>query len=140
MCKSVELSKCSQQELSNAYDNTILYEDYFLFQAIGVLKKLERTSALLIYISDHGESLGEYGLYLHGVPYSIAPQFQKNIPFIVWMSDEFIRQKDVQAGRLESQSIHSQRDVFHTVMGAFSMRSDAYIADYDIFSKRFAER
>jgi lipid A ethanolaminephosphotransferase len=63
---------------------------------------------------------------------------QKDIPFIVWMSDEFINQKAVHAGRLESQGSHSQRDIFHTVMGAFSMRSDAYVAGYDIFSKAFA--
>jgi lipid A ethanolaminephosphotransferase len=140
VCKSVELSQCTHQELVNTYDNTILYQDYFLSEAIGVLKKLQHSSALMIYVSDHGESLGEYGLYLHGVPYSIAPDVQKNIPFIVWMSDEFIQQKAVQPGALESQGSHSQRDVFHSVIGAFSMHSDAYVADYDIFSKTFAPR
>ena len=137
VCKSVELGHCSQQELINAYDNTILYADYFLFRTIGVLKNLQDTSALLIYVSDHGESLGEYGMYLHGIPYSIAPAVQKEIPFIVWMSDEFKRRKAVQTGRLESQGSHSQRDIFHTVMGAFSMRSDAYRGEYDIFSETF---
>ena len=139
-CKSVELGKCTHEELVNAYDNTILYEDYFLFRAIGVLKKLRDTSTLLIYVSDHGESLGEYGMYLHGIPYSIAPDVQKDIPFIIWMSDEFIRQKAVRAGRLESQGRHSQRDIFHTVMGAFSMHSDAYMRDYDIFSETFSAK
>ena len=91
-------------------------------------------------MSDQGESLGEYGLYLHGIPYSIAPDVQKNIPFIVWMSDEFNRQKAVQTGRLESQGMHSQRDIFHTVMGAFSMHSDAYKGDYDIFSETFSTK
>ena len=71
--KSVELSRCSEKELVDAYDNTILYEDYFLFQTIGLLKHLTNTSAALLYMSDHGESLGEYGFYLHGMPYSIAP-------------------------------------------------------------------
>jgi lipid A ethanolaminephosphotransferase len=65
VCKSVELGKCTHEELVNAYDNTILYEDYFLFRTIGVLKTLRDTSTLLIYVSDHGESLGEYGMYLH---------------------------------------------------------------------------
>jgi lipid A ethanolaminephosphotransferase len=137
-CRSVELGKCTHEELVNAYDNTILYEDYFLFRAIGVLKKLRDTSTLLIYVSDHGESLGEYGMYLHGIPYAIAPDVQKAIPFIIWMSDEFIRQKAVRVGRLESQGMHSQRDIFHTVMGAFSMHSDAYMRDYDIFSETFS--
>jgi lipid A ethanolaminephosphotransferase len=138
-CKSVELSQCTPEELVNAYDNTILYEDHFLAQAIDALKKLRHTSAVMIYISDHGESLGEYGLYLHGVPYSIAPDVQKDVPFIVWMSDAFIQAKGVKAGSLESQGSHSQRDVFHSVMGAFSMHSDAYEAGYDIFSTTFQD-
>jgi len=137
VCNSVELSKCSLEGLINTYDNTIVYEDYLLYQTIEVLKKLGNIGSVLLYISDHGESLGEYGLYLHGVPYSIAPGEQKNIPFILWMSDEFIRQKGVEAGRLKSQIVHSQRDIFHSIMGAFSMRSDAYLANYDVFSKAF---
>lgn len=138
VCKSVELGQCSHDELVNAYDNTILYEDYFLFQVIGVLRQLRDTATLLIFVSDHGESLGEYGMYLHGIPYAIAPDVQRDIPFIVWMSDEFIRQRAVQRGRLESQRSHSQRDIFHTVMGAFSMHSNAYSGKYDIFSEMFA--
>lgn len=134
VCKSVELGKCTHDELINAYDNTILYEDYFLFRVISVLKRLENTAALLIYVSDHGESLGEYGMYLHGIPRAIAPEVQKDIPFVIWMSDQFIRRKGVQIARLEAQRAHSQRNVFHTVMGAFSMHSDAYLGEYDIFS------
>jgi lipid A ethanolaminephosphotransferase len=140
VCKSVELGKCSHDELVNAYDNTILYEDYFLFRVIGVLKQLQDTATLLIFVSDHGESLGEYGMYLHGIPYTIAPDVQRDIPFIVWMSDEFIRQKAVQRGQLESQGIHSQRDIFNTVMGAFSMHSNAYTGKYDIFSETFSNK
>ena len=140
VCKSVDLGGCSRLDLVNAYDNTILYQDYFLFRTIGVLKNLQHTSALMIYLSDHGESLGEYGMYLHGIPYSIAPGVQKEIPFIVWTSDEFSLQKAVNTGRLESQGRHSQRDVFHSVMGAFSMHSDAYLAEYDIFSEKFANK
>jgi lipid A ethanolaminephosphotransferase len=140
VCKSVELGKCTHGELVNAYDNTILYADYFLFRVIGVLKQLQDTAALLIYVSDHGESLGEYGMYLHGIPYSIAPDVQKEIPFIVWVSDEFIRRRGVQIERLESEHVHSQRDIFHTVMGAFSMHSDAYKGEYDIFSETFSNK
>jgi lipid A ethanolaminephosphotransferase len=140
VCASVELGRCTHDGLVNAYDNTILYEDYFLFRVIGVLKELHDTAALLIYVSDHGESLGEYGMYLHGIPYVIAPDVQKDIPFVIWMSDEFIRRKAVQIARLESQRIHSQRDIFHTVMGAFSMHSDAYLGEYDIFSEKFADK
>jgi lipid A ethanolaminephosphotransferase len=140
VCKSVELGNCTHDELVNAYDNTILYEDYFLSRVIDMLKQLQNTTALLIYVSDHGESLGEYGMYLHGIPYGIAPDVQKDIPFIVWMSDDFIHRKAVQPGRLEAQRAHSQRDIFHTVMGAFSMHSDAYMAEYDIFSEAFSNK
>lgn len=140
VCRSVELGKCRPEELINAYDNTILYTDYCVSQTIGLLKKFQNTSTLLIYVSDHGESLGEYGLYLHGTPWSIAPDVQKVVPFLVWMSDEFIHQRGVELGRLEAQSSHSQRDIFHTVMGAFSMHSDAYQADYDIFSQSFSSK
>ncbi len=140
VCRSVELGKCRPEELINAYDNTILYADYCVSQTIGLLKKFQNTSTLLIYVSDHGESLGEYGLYLHGTPWSIAPDVQKVVPFLVWMSDEFIHQRGVEPGRLEAQSSHSQRDIFHTVMGAFSMHSDAYQADYDIFSQSFSSK
>ena len=139
VCKSVELGRCTRDELVNAYDNTILYEDYFLSRVIGVLKQLQDRATLMIYVSDHGESLGEYGLYLHGIPYSLAPDVQKDIPFIIWMSDEFIRRKGVLRGQLESQRAHSQRDVFHSVMGAFSMHSDAYVGEYDVFSETFSD-
>jgi lipid A ethanolaminephosphotransferase len=140
VCKSVELGNCSHDELVNAYDNTILYEDYFLSRVIGVLKQLQDTATLMIYVSDHGESLGEYGMYLHGIPFSIAPDVQRDVPFIVWMSDEFVRLKAVQRGRLESQDMHSQRDIFHTVMGAFSMHGNAYTGEYDIFSETFSNK
>lgn len=140
VCRSVELGKCPREELINAYDNTILYTDYFVTETIGILRKLQNTSTLLIYVSDHGESLGEYGLYLHGTPWSIAPDFQKAIPFVVWMSDEFTHQRGVQRDRVEAQRSHSQPDVFHTVMGAFGMRSDAYQAGYDIFSESYSSK
>lgn len=138
ICRSVDLSRCTRDELVNAYDNTILYEDYFLSRVIGLLRELQDTATLLIYVSDHGESLGEYGMYLHGIPNSLAPDVQKDIPFIIWMSDEFVRARAVQAGRLAAQSRHSQRDVFHTVMGAFSMASSAYLPEYDVFNEKFS--
>jgi lipid A ethanolaminephosphotransferase len=140
VCRSVELGQCSREELFNAYDNTILYQDHFLSRLIAVLKQLPDTAALMIYMSDHGESLGEYGTYLHGLPYAMAPAVQKDIPFILWMSDEFIRDKGVQLERLEAQRKHSQRDLFHTVMGAFSMHSEAYLPQYDVFSAAFSNQ
>ncbi len=139
VCASVNVSKCSRQELLNAYDNTILYADYVLAQTIALLTAMQDTATLLIYVSDHGESLGEFGLYLHGMPYSIAPAVQKQIPFVIWMSEAFARQRGVVPGRVKSQSAHTQQDVFHTVMGAFGMESDAYLPAHDIFNERFGQ-
>ncbi len=134
VCDSVELQKCTRESLLNAYDNTIVYTDYFLNEVIRILSNMGNTPTLLIYISDHGESLGEYGLYLHGTPFSIAPDEQKDVPFIVWMSPAFIEQKGISVARMAAQEHHSQLNVFHSVLGAFGVRSEAYDRRLDIFS------
>lgn len=87
VCNSVELGNCSQTELINAYDNTIIYTDYLLKKIIEDLKELQEYNSAMIFVSDHGESLGEKNLYMHGLPKSIAPKEQYDIPFIVWFSD-----------------------------------------------------
>jgi len=91
-CKSNNPQECSKEELINAYDNTIIYTDYFLHQLIERLKKQNKKSFLL-YASDHGESLGEHGLYLHGVPAKIAPKEQIHIPWILWFSEQYKKEK-----------------------------------------------
>ncbi|MFP6814289.1 MAG: sulfatase-like hydrolase/transferase [Pseudomonadales bacterium] len=134
VCRSVALNQCSRDELRNAYDNTILYTDHFLGRVIHLLNNLMNTSAVFMYISDHGESLGEHGLYLHGAPFSIAPDEQKNVPFIVWMSSEFADRKGITFTQLGQRDGHSQKNVFHSIMGAFDMRSDVYDARLDVFN------
>lgn len=134
VCKSVDLQKCSHDELVNAYDNTILYTDYFLHEVISLLKSLKDVSSTMIYISDHGESLGEYNFYLHGVPYTIAPDVQKKIPFIVWTSDKFKKEHHLTNQDLLKQPSHSQDNIFHSVMGAFGASSEIYKKDLDIFN------
>jgi lipid A ethanolaminephosphotransferase len=134
VCKSVELHQCTNDELVNAYDNTILYTDYFLQRAIDLLKTFPQAATMLMYISDHGESLGEYGLYLHGTPYSIAPDVQKNVPFMIWMSDAFKHAKGISEAQISRRTSYSQQNVFHSVMGAFDMRSEIYNPQLDIFS------
>ncbi|QED23754.1 phosphoethanolamine--lipid A transferase EptA [Candidatus Deianiraea vastatrix] len=133
VCKTTDLQKCTQEELINAYDNTILYTDYFLHKTIEFLKQNAKSSAL-IYISDHGESLGEYNIYLHGTPYSIAPKFQKEIPFLVWMSEDFKKQHNINAKKFAQNKDYSQDYIFHSVMGAFGMKSEFYRQELDIFS------
>jgi lipid A ethanolaminephosphotransferase len=134
VCQSVELHQCTNEQLVNAYDNTILYTDYFIHRAIVLLEAFPDTATMLMYLSDHGESLGEYGLYLHGTPYAIAPDVQKDIPFLVWMSDAFRQHKTIPVSQLAGQASHSQANVFHSIMGAFNMRSEIYDRQLDIFS------
>jgi lipid A ethanolaminephosphotransferase len=134
VCKSVELNRCTNNELLNAYDNSILYTDYFLNRAINILKSLDNRPRMLMYISDHGESLGEHGVYLHGTPYTIAPDVQKEIPFIVWMSSEFLKKEGISLEQLKQQERHSQENVFHSILGAFDVQSDVYKQQFDIFS------
>ncbi|MBT1063587.1 phosphoethanolamine--lipid A transferase [Bowmanella sp. Y26] len=87
-CKSKELSECSEQEIINAYDNSILYTDYFLNEVIELLKRnTPKYETAMLYMSDHGESLGENGLYLHGMPYFLAPKAQTHVPFLVWVGE-----------------------------------------------------
>lgn len=84
-CRSADLSECTGEEIVNAYDNTILYTDQFLAQVIRFLEGYQdRYETAMLYLSDHGESLGEMGVYLHGLPYSFAPEGQTRVPFIVW--------------------------------------------------------
>jgi lipid A ethanolaminephosphotransferase len=140
VCESVELDQCTGEQLTNAYDNTILYTDYFLGAVIHLLENLPNASTMMMYVSDHGESLGEYGLYLHGTPFSIAPIVQKQVPFIVWMSSAFMDREAVSPADLARRDSHSQSDVFHSVLGAFDMCSDAYDPRFDIFHANASHR
>jgi lipid A ethanolaminephosphotransferase len=132
VCRDEEISKCSSESLINAYDNTILYTDHFLVSIIEKLQSVKDTSTAMMYISDHGESLGEHGLYLHGTPYTFAPDYQKNIPFLIWASDEFLKQKQLDLSKLKQASTHSQFNVFHTILGAFDIDSPVYKVELDV--------
>ncbi|MUG33440.1 phosphoethanolamine--lipid A transferase [Psychrobacter sanguinis] len=99
-CLSNELSKCDTQSVINAYDNAIVYTDYFLHNIIDTLKPYEQAyDVVMVYLSDHGESLGENNIYLHGLPYKIAPKAQKQVPVIVWSPA---------SNHMDSQAIASQ--------------------------------
>ena len=132
VCRSVDIQKCSKEEIENAYDNTIVYTDYVLSKVIAFLQK-QHTSSLMLYASDHGESLGEKGFYLHGTPYAIAPDEQKNIPFIVWASKDFMKDKHLAK---EEAEMYSQQYIFHTILGAFGVKSEIYDQTFDLFSHR----
>ena len=123
---SVELANCSQTELINAYDNTIVYTDYILSKVIEDLKDLSEYKSTMIFVSDHGESLGEKNLYMHGLPMSIAPKEQYEIPFIVWTSENSNKQ-------LKPNKTLSQHHVFHSVLNFLSIESPIYNEEMNIF-------
>lgn len=125
VCKSVELAECSQEELINAYDNTILYTDYILAALIKKLKQLNDYKTSMIFISDHGESLGENNLYMHGIPLSIAPREQIDIPFIVWTSED--------SRKLKHSEMLSQHHIFHSVLDFLAIDSPIYNEGMSIF-------
>lgn len=125
VCNSVELGKCSRNELLNAYDNTIVYTDYILSKVIEDLKQLKKYKSAMIFVSDHGESLGEKNLYMHGVPISFAPKEQYEIPFIVWVSDN--------SKQLKSNKTVSQNHVFHSVLNFLNIQSPVYDEQMNIF-------
>lgn len=125
VCNSVEVANCSQEELINAYDNTIVYTDFILSSVIETLKELPNYKSSMIYVSDHGESLGEKNLYMHGVPMSLAPKQQYEIPFIVWVSDG---SKD-----LKKNNALTQNHVFHSVMNFLGITSPIYNEEMNIY-------
>lgn len=124
VCNSVELANCTQEELINAYDNTIIYTDYILSKVIESLKNLPDYKRTMLYVSDHGESLGEKNLYMHGLPMSLAPKEQYEIPFIVWTDGS----KGVKP--LKSASQHH---VFHSVLNFLAIDSPIYNEEMNIF-------
>lgn len=88
-CRSSELQQCTQEEIINTYDNTILYTDLMLSRVMDLLERYRsRYDGAMLYVSDHGESLGEYGLYLHGVPYMVAPDEQTQVPMVMWFDGD----------------------------------------------------
>ncbi|WP_168769461.1 sulfatase-like hydrolase/transferase [Yoonia sediminilitoris] len=134
ICETVQVSDCSQEALYNAYDNTLRYSDFLIADLIAQLESLPDTDSVLIYVSDHGQSLGEGGLYLHGTPPAIAPDQQRRVPFLVWMSKGFTQSHGVTKETIMRDVSFPHDFPFHSVMGAFGMRSNIYKPQYDIFS------
>ena len=135
VCQSVDLGKCSRPSLVNAYDNTIVYTDHFLAETIRTLQGVPKSASTMIYLSDHGESLGEHGFYLHGAPNSIAPGEQRAVPFLVWMSPAFRASRAVSARDMLARAPFGDDHIFHSVLGAFGGRSAVYRPQLDLFSR-----
>ena len=131
-CDTNKLELCSHEALINTYDNTLLYTDYILSQIIALLKDKKDYESAMIYLSDHGESLGENGIYLHSMPYAIAPKNQIHIPFIFWSNHSSLNEKLSQKKDLE----FSQDNLFSTLLGYFGVWSSFYENKLDLFSSK----
>ncbi len=134
VCRSSDLSRCSREEIVNGYDNAILYTDHFLAKAIDFLEQHDnRFETALFYVGDHGESLGENGIYLHGMPKAIAPDAQLKVPAVMWFGRNFhaVALPELRAKRAMR---FSHNNVFHTMLGFFEIGSLAYRADMDILN------
>lgn len=134
-CDTSDLSKCSREQIVNAYDNGVRYTDHFLAKTIAFLKSEQKDyHTAMWYLSDHGESLGENGIYLHGLPYSIAPKEQTHIPMVMWFSDGFLSSFGLKKGCLASKtdSPVGQDNLFHTVLGMLQIQSKYYDKALDL--------
>ena len=135
-CNRSDIENCSDQEIKNVYDNTLVYTDYVLSQVITELKGLsERYNVVMTYISDHGESLGENGLYLHGTPYSIAPKEQTHVPWLLWMPKQYAEQKHLNIQCLQQvaqKDSLSHDNLFHTLLGLYGISTTVDNEQLDI--------
>ena len=134
-CSSHALQNCPPEQIVNAYDNSILYADHFIAKTVHWLQAQSRPTALM-YMSDHGESLGEKGLYLHGMPYSMAPKEQTHVPMVVWLSKPMQRQRGWSMSCLQAQSgkALSHDNLFHSVLGLTQVKTSLAKPELDIFS------
>ena len=137
-CHTNQLQECSQQEIINAYDNTILYTDHVLSSVINYLEsKQHLVDASMLYVSDHGESLGENNLYLHGLPYLLAPEEQTHVPMVLWLGNDFAQRFSIDKGCLQGmeQDNLSHDNLFDSMLGMLDVKTAIYTKENDIFSR-----
>jgi len=134
-CANDDLGHCSTAEIVNAYDNAVLYTDHVLASLISTLDaNAARVDAAMLFVSDHGESLGEKGLFLHGVPNAIAPSEQTQVPMTMWWSDGFGRALGLDRACMQRRSAEpAQHDhLFHTVLGLLDVTTSLYDPALDL--------
>ena len=140
VAKNIEEGEKNIGMLINAYDNTIRYTDFLLNSLINTLREMKDWHSAMIFISDHGESLGENKMFMHGLPMKLAPKVQYEIPFLVWTSDGFRTYKQTSSSQDapegELPAVLEQHYVFHSVLNLLSIQSPAYNKDYDIFASK----
>lgn len=137
-CQRSDIQNCSHDELINTYDNTIAYTDYILSQVIALLKSHDSEyNTSMLYMSDHGESLGEKGLYLHGTPYSLAPEEQTHVPGLLWLSDNYVKERQVDTECLRKEAENkpvSQDYLSHSLLGLSGITTSVYKPELDLIS------
>ncbi|MFQ2084487.1 phosphoethanolamine transferase [Aeromonas veronii] len=136
-CPRSDIENCSNEELVNTYDNTIRYTDKVVGLLIDKLKSLESQYDVgLVYLSDHGESLGAMGLYLHGTPYKFAPDDQTRVPLLTWFSPQLQADRQLDIGCLAAEA-SSQRfshdNLFHSMLGIMDVQTKVYDGALDLF-------
>ena len=132
-CARSDIQNCSSEQLINTYDNTIAYTDFVLSKVIEQLEKLpKKYKTSMLYVSDHGESLGESGVYLHGLPYSFSPQQQRHIPMLLWSNNNQHQTSCVKQQAKNQKFSHD--NLFHSLLGWLSISSTAYQSQLDIFA------
>ncbi|WP_145557557.1 phosphoethanolamine transferase EptA [Yersinia aldovae] len=138
-CDSNQIQDCPPQALVNSYDNSILYTDTMLDNTIKLLQQhSEQFNTALVYLSDHGESLGENGIYLHGTPYMFAPSQQTHIPFLMWLSPDYTKNYGINRQCLTDSAQHdeiSQDNLFHTLLGMMNIQTKEYQSGLDLLQK-----
>ena len=138
-CSSNVLQDCTHQQLVNAYDNTLLYTDHMLAATAQWLERKASESKVdtaMIYVSDHGESLGENNLYLHGLPYALAPDYQTHVPMVTWLSGAMQKRSGVRVDCLRQHAAAplSHDNLFHSVLGLLDLQTSLYHKDMDWFA------
>ncbi|ROS01713.1 lipid A ethanolaminephosphotransferase [Sinobacterium caligoides] len=137
-CQRSDIQNCEHQALINNYDNTLVYTDYVVGKLLDKLKSYQQQyNVALMYVSDHGESLGENGMYLHGAPYFMAPKEQTHVPWMTWMSPSFYRDNHLDEACLrrhaETES-YSHDNWFHSILGLMNVSTKVYQPSMDFFA------
>jgi lipid A ethanolaminephosphotransferase len=135
VCASADLRQCERESIVNAYDNSLLYADHLLGKVIDKLAADQRYDSAMIYVSDHGESLGENGLYLHGMPYSIAPKVQTHVPMVMWFSPSFGANTglNLECLKRDAGKDYSHDNLFHSLLGLLQVSTTVYDPKLDLF-------
>jgi lipid A ethanolaminephosphotransferase len=136
-CRDDDLGRCTREQIVNAYDNALLYTDHVLATLIATLAaRSELVDSTLLFVSDHGESLGEKNLFLHGVPHAIAPREQTQVPMVMWWSEGFGHDTGLDTACVRQRATqHAEHDhLFHTLLGWLDVRTALYQPSLDLMT------